>query len=131
MMADLPPERLDALARTFTHVGIDYFGPLEVSFGRRTEKRWGMLIACLTTRAIHIEVVHSLSTDSCIMGLRNFSARRGTPRTIYSDRGTCFVGAKREIHEATENRKLEDVMKEFVSVETLSPHMGGSWERLI
>lgn len=138
MMADLPPERLDALARPFTHVGIDYFGPLVVSVGRRTEKRWGMLITCLTTRAIHIEVVHSLSTDSCIMGLRNFSARRGTPRTIYSDRGTCFIGAKREIHEATENIKLEDVMKEFVSVETtwkfnppLSPHMGGSWERLI
>ncbi|XP_062538364.1 uncharacterized protein LOC134206653 [Armigeres subalbatus] len=97
IMADLPPERLDAFARPFTHIGVDYFGPMEVVVGRRVEKRWGMLVTCLTTRAIHIEVVHTLSTDSCIMSLRSCVARRGTPKTIYSDRGTCFIGASREI----------------------------------
>ncbi|XP_058449040.1 uncharacterized protein LOC131429001 [Malaya genurostris] len=138
IMADLPPERLDAFARPFTHVGIDYFGPLEVVVGRRVEKRWGMLITCLTTRAIHIEVVHTLNTDSCVMGLRNFAARRGTPRTIYSDRGTCFIGANREMQEAVSQVNLKDIMREFSGVETswkfnppLSPHMGGIWERLI
>ncbi|XP_058827942.1 uncharacterized protein LOC131687869 [Topomyia yanbarensis] len=137
-MADLPYERLDVFARPFTHAGIDYFGPLEVVVGRRVEKRWGMLVTCMTTRAIHIEIVHTLNTDSCIMGLRNFAARRGTPRTINSDRGTCFIGANRELQEAAKQVNMEDVMKEFNSAETswkfnppLSPHMGGSWERLI
>ncbi|XP_065073869.1 uncharacterized protein LOC135697938 [Ochlerotatus camptorhynchus] len=138
IMADLPLERLDAFARPFTHIGVDYFGPIEVVVGRRVEKRWGMLVTCLTTRAIHIEVVHTLSTASCIMGLRNFAARRGMPKTIYSDHGTCFIGANRELGEAATAINQDEVMKEFSGTETTwkfippaSPHMGGSWERLI
>ncbi|XP_062703000.1 uncharacterized protein LOC134285705 [Aedes albopictus] len=138
IMADLPAARLDAFTRPFTHVGVDMFGPYEVIVGRRVEKRWGMLATCLTIRAIHIEVVHSLSTDSCIMALRNFISRRGKPRTFYSDRGTNFVGARRVLQETEGVVNEEKLMKEFVDTETswtflppVSPHMGGSWERLI
>ncbi|XP_055622739.1 uncharacterized protein LOC129766247 [Toxorhynchites rutilus septentrionalis] len=138
IMADLPHTRLDAFARPFTHVGVDYFGPITVVIGRRSEKRWGILVTCMTIRAIHIEIVHSLSTNSCIIALRNFISRRGTPRTIYSDRGTNFVGACREMQKAEASVNIEEMMKAFVSSETkwvflppLSPHMGGCWERLI
>ncbi|XP_065074000.1 uncharacterized protein LOC135698068 [Ochlerotatus camptorhynchus] len=137
-MADLPPARLAAFSRPFTHVGVDYFGPVEVVVGRRVEKRWAMLATCLTVRAIHIEVVHSLSTSSCIMAIRNFIARRGTPQKIYSDRGTNFIGANRELKQANEAVNQHELMREFTSsgIEwvfnpPLSPHMGGSWERLI
>ncbi|XP_062703946.1 uncharacterized protein LOC134286352 [Aedes albopictus] len=138
IMADLPATRLDAFTRPFTHVGVDFFGPYEIVIGRRTEKRWGMLVTCLTTRAIHIEVAHSLSTDSCVMALRNFISRRGKPRTIYSDRGTNFIGANREINDAKLSIDQAEIMKEFVDTDTswqfippCAPHMGGSWERLI
>ncbi|XP_065079912.1 uncharacterized protein LOC135702797 [Ochlerotatus camptorhynchus] len=138
IMADLPAARLAAFERPFTHVGVDYFGPYEVVIGRRVEKRWGMLATCLTIRAIHIEVVHSLNTDSCIMAMRNFISRRGKPRVIYSDRGTNFIGAKREMTEAEESVNQNELMREFVDAGTTweflppsSPHMGGSWERLI
>ncbi|XP_058450218.1 uncharacterized protein LOC131429837 [Malaya genurostris] len=138
IMADLPSARLDAFTRPFTHVGVDFFGPYEIVIGRRAEKRWGMLATCLTVRAIHIEVVNSLSSDSCIMALRNFVARRGKPRTFYSDRGTNFVGANRVIKEAEGSINHEELMREFTDAETSwtflppsSPHMGGSWERLI
>ncbi|XP_065094639.1 uncharacterized protein LOC135715167 [Ochlerotatus camptorhynchus] len=137
-MADLPPGRLAAFSRPFTHTGVDYFGPIEVVVGRRVEKRWGMLATCLTVRAIHIEVVHSLTTSSCIMAIRNFVARRGKPRKFYSDRGTNFVGADRELKKLEEVINHDEIMKEFTSSETewvfnppLAPHMGGSWERLI
>lgn len=137
-MADLPAERLAAYTHPFTHVGVDYFGPMEVAIGRRTEKRWGMIVICLTTRAIHIELANSLNTDSCIIALRNFMSRRGTPRTIRSDRGTNFIGASRELKKLHEAINYEEVTKEFVTAETswsfnppLAPHMGGSWERLI
>ncbi|XP_062538232.1 uncharacterized protein LOC134206524 [Armigeres subalbatus] len=122
IMADLPAVRLGAFARPFTYIGVDYFGPMEVVVGRRTEKRWGMLITCLTVRAIHIELVCSLNTSSCIMGLRNFISRRGTPRKIYSDRGTNFIGASRE---------LEEAMATVNQTTLMTPHMGGCWERLI
>ncbi|XP_065075283.1 uncharacterized protein LOC135699027 [Ochlerotatus camptorhynchus] len=137
-MADLPPGRLAAFSRPFTHTGVDYFGPIEVVVGRRVEKRWGMLATCLTVRAIHIEVVHSLTTSSCIMAIRNFIARRGRPRKFYSDRGTNFVGAEREMKKLEEVIDHDEIMKEFTSTEIewvfnppLAPHMGGSWERLI
>lgn len=137
-MANLPKERLAAYVRPFSYVGVDYFGPYQVTVKRRPEKRWGVLITCLTTRAIHIEISHSLSTDSCIMALQNCFARKGTPIQIISDRGTNFVGASKELKEAQaliDNNKL---IKEFSTPSTswkfnppASPHMGGAWERLI
>ena len=59
-MADLPSERLDYKSYPFTNVGVDYFGPFEVKMLRRSMKRWCCLFTCLTTRAVHIEVVRSL-----------------------------------------------------------------------
>ncbi|XP_058816580.1 uncharacterized protein LOC131679848 [Topomyia yanbarensis] len=137
-MSALPPTRLKAFSRPFSYVGIDYFGPMSVVVGRRIEKRWGVLITCLTVRAIHIEVAHSLTTDSCILAIRNFVARRGAPIEIVSDRGTNFIGASRELKEALLQVNQEQIMKHFITTETkwsfnppASPHFGGAWERLV
>ncbi|XP_058816367.1 uncharacterized protein LOC131679651 [Topomyia yanbarensis] len=137
-MCDLPPQRLAVFARPFTHMGIDYFGPMLVSVGRRTEKRWGVLATCLTTRAIYVQLAHTLSTDSCIMAIRNIMSRRGIPAVIYSDRGTNFQGTSKELQTAILNLNHDQLGKEFTSSHTqwyfippASPHMGGAWERLI
>ncbi|XP_062541184.1 uncharacterized protein LOC134209208 [Armigeres subalbatus] len=137
-MGDLPPARLSAFARPFTHMGVDYFGPLLISIGRRTEKRWGVLATCLTTRAIHLQIAHTLTTDSCIMAIRNIMARRGIPAAIYSDRGTNLRAASKELRSAAENLDHNALMKEFTTSRTewhfnppVTPHMGGAWERLI
>ena len=98
VMADLPEERLDA-STAFTNIGVDYFGPFIVKIGRRNEKRWCCLFTCLTMRAVHIEVVPKLDTDSCLNAIMRFIARRGKPNTIISDDGTNFVGAEREFAE--------------------------------
>ena len=76
MMADLPIERLGYKQPPFSNTGVDYFGPFLVPIRRSTEKRWGFLFTCLTTRAVHIEVVPSLDTSSCVMGVERFIARR-------------------------------------------------------
>ncbi|XP_055632593.1 uncharacterized protein LOC129773068 [Toxorhynchites rutilus septentrionalis] len=39
-MAPLPVQRLTPNLRPFSYVGVDYLGPIEVTVGRRTEKRW-------------------------------------------------------------------------------------------
>ena len=96
IMSDLPVERLGYKQPPFNHTGVDYFGPLYVPVRRSTEKRWGFLFTCLTTRAVHLEIVPSLNTSSCVMGIERFIARRGTPSTICSDTGTNFVGAEKE-----------------------------------
>ncbi|XP_062541472.1 uncharacterized protein LOC134209507 [Armigeres subalbatus] len=96
-MAPLPRQRLAARVDPFAYVGIDYFGPLEVSIGRRKEKRWVALFTCMTTRAVHLEVAYSLTTESCKMAIRRYVKRRGSPSEIFSDNGTNFVGANRDL----------------------------------
>lgn len=89
-MGDLPKFRTTAHIPPFAYTGVDFFGPMLVKIGRRQEKRWGALFTCLNSRAIHIELAASLSTDSAIMAIRRFRGRRGAVKVMYSDNGTNF-----------------------------------------
>ena len=135
-MADLPSQRLEA-DRPFKNVGIDFFGPLLVKRFRRTEKRYGLLVTCMATRAVHLEVAHALDIDSCIMALRRFFARRSQPEVIFSDRGTNFIGSSRELRR--ELQTLTALMPERLGAYEIdwrfnppaASHMGGVWERMV
>ncbi len=67
--------------------------------GKRQVKHYGVLFTCMSSRAIHIEVAVSLSTDSFLNALRRFIAIQGPIRQLRSDRGTNVVGARRELEE--------------------------------
>ncbi|GFW47819.1 transposon polyprotein [Trichonephila clavipes] len=83
------------------HCGIDYAGPVLIKCnkgrGTKSTKGYIALFVCLATKAVHIEAVGDLTTDSFIAALRRFSARRARSRHIYSDNGTNFVGARRNL----------------------------------
>ena len=96
VMADLPEEWLDA-STAFTNVGADYFGPFIVKIGRRNEKQLCCLFTCLTMRAVHIEVVPNLDTDSCLSAIMKFIARSGKSSTIISDNGKNRVELKESL----------------------------------
>ncbi|XP_047024130.1 uncharacterized protein LOC124633081 [Helicoverpa zea] len=139
-MGDLPEGRLAHHQRPFTHTGVDLFGPMEVTIGRRREKRYGVLFTCLTVRAIHVELVGSLTTDDVIMALRRMAARRGWPRHLYSDNGTNLRGADKELKKCVselDEKLLADGVQSYSMTTTwtfsppASPHWGGAWERLI
>ena len=91
MIAELPVERLGYRQPPITNCGVDYFGPFYVSIRRSSEKRWCFLFTCMTTKAVHREIVSSIDTSSCAMGIERFFARRGTPSVIWSDNGTKLV----------------------------------------
>lgn len=135
-MAPLPRARLGVFERPFTYTGIDYFGPITVTVGRRSEKRWGVIFTCRTTRAIHLEVAHSLDTSSCVMCLRNFIGRRGYPSQIYTDNGTNFKATEKALREEIHKLDGESLVKTFDDIEWFfnppaAPHMRGAWERLV
>ena len=136
-MADLPEDRLTP-APPFTYVGVDYFGPYVTKEGRKERKRYGALFTCLVSRAVHIEVAHSLDTDSFLHALRRFIARRGQVREIRSDNGTNFVGARRELREAINEMDQKEVTEKLRQQNIdwkfnppAASHMGGVWERQI
>ncbi|XP_035215816.1 uncharacterized protein LOC118189340 [Stegodyphus dumicola] len=84
-----PPEDRVREGATFEVVGVDLAGPLYL---REGSKAWIVLYTCAIYRAIHLELVTSLSTETFIQSLRRFIARRGRPYVIYSDNGTNFIG---------------------------------------
>ena len=98
-MADLPKERLEERVFPFANTGVDYFGPFEVRFMRKSMKRWFCLFTCLTTRAVHVEVVPSLEADACLAAITRFNARRRKPNILPSDNEINYVGAAREMRE--------------------------------
>lgn len=137
-MGPLPEYRLTPYVRPFNFCGVDYFGPIEVKIGRRIEKRYGVLFTCLTIRAIHIEVASSLDTSSMIMALRRFVSIQGCPNEMWSDNGTNLKGADKELRlhikgidqsKIQEETSVKGILWHFIP--PLSPHMGGSWERMI
>lgn len=137
-MGDLPAARLAHHQRCFSHCGLDLFGPMEVVIGKRREKRYGVLFTCLTIRAIHIEVVHSLTTDSLIMALRRMASRRGWPSHFFSDNGTNLRGANTELKNAIKEISHDALRSEAANnraqwtfVPPRTPHWAGAWERLI
>ena len=99
-MSDLPPARLAVGRRPFTFVVVDCFGPFLIRRGRSEVKCYGLILTCMTIGAVHLEVLPSLTSDIFIDGLRRFVARRRVLERLFSDNGTNFVGACRELGNA-------------------------------
>ena len=57
-------------------------------------KGLGALLTCLVKRAVHIEAVATMETNSFIMALRRMIARRGNIRGMRSDNGTSVLLGK-------------------------------------
>ena len=140
-MADLPVERLST-SPPFTYVGLDVFGPFTVT-ARRTRgghvhnKRWAVLFTCMSTRAVHIEVIESMDTSSCINALRRFFAIRGPAKQLRSDCGTNFIGASKELEflKTAKEPDVQQYLSNHACTWEFNPphasHMGGAWERMI
>ena len=139
LMGDLPEDRALVDQAAFTSVGIDCFGPFLVKFGRREEKRYACMFTCLSVRAVHIEMLNTLSSDSFLNGLVRFVSRRGVPKLIRTDNGTNFVGAQKELCHALQDWKANLSIRDYLLTHSIdwrfnpptASHMGGVWERLI
>ncbi|XP_066589587.1 uncharacterized protein [Prorops nasuta] len=138
-MGDLPEERVNP-APPFSRVGLDYAGPFilraQVGRSKRTHKGWIALFVCLVTRAIHLELVTDYSTATFLAAFRRFVSRYGLPSIIFSDNGSNFQGANRELRNLIHKvRNSSPVINQF-AVEGIewkfippgSPHFGGIWE---
>ena len=140
VMAELPTDRFEQVP-PFTFSAVDYFGPFYIKEGRKEMKRYGVLFTCMASRAIHLEIATSLTTDSFLNAYHRFVCRRGPIQQLRSDQGTNFVGAKNELeaalHEMNHNKIQRELLKDNcdwfawkMNVPHAS-HMGGVWERQI
>ncbi|KAI5727986.1 hypothetical protein M8J77_009660 [Diaphorina citri] len=122
-------------ARTFEVTGVDLAGPLFVRTNtNEIRKVWICIFACAVYRAVRLELVWSLSTDSFIQALRRFISRQGRPEIVYSDCGTNFVGfdhasSKIDWNEVSRYSSTKKIEWRFNPPS--GPWWGGFYERLI
>ena len=98
-MTELPRRRVTD-SPPFTYCGVNMFGPLIVTGARKVLKRHGAMLTCVASKAVYTEITNTMETDSFILALRRFIARRDNVRSITSGNGTNFVGADNELKKA-------------------------------
>ncbi|XP_066599958.1 uncharacterized protein [Prorops nasuta] len=142
LMGSLPAARVSR-SFTFEHTGVDYAGPFLVKLhhGRNAKsiKCYVAVFVCLSTRAVHLELVSRLDTEAFLAKLSRFISRRGKPAFMYSDNGLNFQGADAELKRAYQcaleaartqtTDSLSEIEWKFIPVAT--PHWGGLWESAV
>jgi len=135
LMAPLPKDRVQC-SRPFAVTGVDFAGPIMIRSGVRrvsATKVWVAVFVCFSTRAVHLEVVEDLTSSAFIASLRRFMSRRGRCTRIYSDNGTNFIGAQRELA-ACMTKIDKEMAKEEIEWHfnpPSAPHFGGLWENAV
>lgn len=107
-----------------------------VGRGKKAFKAHIAVFVCLSTRAIHLELVHNLTSEGFLAAYRRFTARRGLPTSLYSDNGTGFHGAERELYLAFKALNRDQELNSHLASDGTSwhfippsaPHFGGLWE---
>lgn len=107
-MSSLPSDRV-TVSRPFCYCGVNYAGPVILWEGKRcsarNHKAYIAFFMCFATKAIHIELVSKLISDTFLAAFRRFISQKGKPVCMYSDNGTSFVGANKQL------KKLNDFVK--------------------
>ncbi|KAG7305743.1 hypothetical protein JYU34_009868 [Plutella xylostella] len=140
VMGNLPSHRTK-LEFPFLNTGVDYAGPVLIADrsgrGARLTKSYLCIFICLAVKAVHIELVSSLTKEAYLAALNRFMARRGRPQTIYSDHGSNFIGGFNELSDLFRN-SLSDIPTilshdeiDFKFIPPYSPHFGGIWEAAV
>ncbi|GFV77148.1 integrase catalytic domain-containing protein [Trichonephila clavipes] len=138
MMGDLPIERINP-CRAFEKVGIDFAGPITTKCQHTRKannfKFYICLFICMCTKAVHLELVSSLSAAAFLSALRRFVSRRGYPSDIYSDNGTNFDGASaylKDLFQLLHNSNVQDYSSskniQWHFIPPYAPNFGGVWE---
>ena len=134
-MADLPDCHVTATGKPFKYCGIDYLGPFTYRQLRSDCKAWGILLTCLCTRCIHVEIVTSLDLNSFLLAFSRFTNLRGAVDAMYSDNGSTFIAAadilptllsSTDFHNSLHKRSIN-----WVRIPPYAPSQGGSWESMV
>ena len=91
----------------FTYTGVDFARPLFVKSGSNENKVWLCLYTCCIIRAVHLDIVPDLTTESFIRSFKRFSARRGLPRRMISDNGKTFKAAAKSLEKMMNHEEVQ------------------------
>ena len=109
--------------------------------GRDRRIVWVLLFTCLYSRAVHLEILESMTSESFRNALSRFEDVRGECAYLRSDQGSNFMGVRNSsINFCTDlvPELIDEIQQDWElrgKVWDLSPptasHFGGVWERKI
>ena len=162
-LAPLPPQRMDEYV-AWLSIAVDFFGPAQIKHKcelkeecphkekdkkhkcnlkarcphGEEDKVWGCIFTCLQTRAVHLELVDSLSTTSFIQAFNRLCARRGQPAFVWSDNAKTFKSASRLLAQLYKKVDWQEVYQtaakkgiEWRFGVEKAPHTNGVVERMV
>ena len=129
------PDVLKTIQPPFSYGQADIFGPILASQDNVQLKRWVLVVLCLSSRAVHLEILHHYSSQKITRGFRRTFALRGTPLIIWIDSGLIIIKAGQD-RINTEMKVISSLNIKFASIEfrfTLPKHPAGigAVERII
>ena len=81
----------------FSETRVDFTGALYVHDRGKEVKVHVCLFTCATSRALHLEVVADLSTETILLAFCSFAGTRSMPQLMISDNVTTFQTAAEEL----------------------------------
>lgn len=126
----------------FTCTGIDLAGPYFIKESKLRQKTlikaYVCLFVCLSTKAVHLDIVTDLTTNAFLNTFKRFISRRGLPKNVYSDNAKNFVGANNALkcfYQALSENTPDNPHQQFLHenriswyfIPARSPHHGGLW----
>ena len=133
-MTDLPKDRVN-LVRPYLNVGVDYTGFIMVKVGESEAKYYLLILTCLCTRAIHLELLPDQSVDQFVLALVRFCNVYGIPEAIYSDNALTFTSGASVLKQVFTSDEFKSAFGthsiNHIKIPLGAPWVGSIWERCI
>ena len=132
----LPAFRVNE-APPFVYCGVDFAGPLYIKEDHESEntKVWITLFTCCVTRAVHLELVPNMSTQTFLSSFKRFTSRRGVPAQVVSDNAKTFISAAQTLQDLLRSQEVQQYFSgmniQWIFNLEKAPWWGGFFERLV
>lgn len=152
LMGNLPTDRVTQ-AECFLHTGLDFAGPFVIKKQRgrppniekcsknpvtSTLKAWIVIFVCLSTKAVHIDVLLGLTIEEFLAAFERFTMRKGRCTKLISDNGTTFIGSDKELARVLQSwskvlpeHNLSRFGTDWQFITPSAPFKGGLWESAV
>ena len=130
----LPADRVN-FTKPFRNTGVDFTGHLFVKFGTEIVKMYVIVFTCLNVRAVHLELVPSMSSKHFLQAFLRFSNIYNMPVNLYSDNASQFINAMNYLQGGSVDNEFNDYLTKnnikHVKIPLYAAWVGSTWERLI
>ena len=126
-MGYLPQERFQTGFPPFTNVSLDLAAPLlvlDMVRKRSKMKCWPVIMCCLNTGAVHLELLHTYGAEAFLLRWKVFTSIRGDPKLVVSDMGSQLRAAAQVVDWS----KKEDPAKwNWERIKEMTANRGTVW----